>query len=109
MPRALVVLFLLSLAQPARAHDDADWIMRGPFGWCCGPKDCFKVAAEDVVYEPPPKEGNGTYVVRWRGRVFHVPEKGALPSSPDRGHWVCEQKINGELSIRCLFVPPKGA
>ena len=99
MIRALAIA--LALAAPsALAHDDADWIMRGPDRRCCGPQDCFPVEPDTVKWR-----SDGVYVVTWRGNVFEIPESEAKKSERSKP-WVCEMP---DHSIRCLFVPPMGS
>ena len=100
--RVLAVLVLL-FAGGVSAHDDADWIMRGPSGWCCGPEDCFEI--EQVNIKHMVKNGMGIYVVTWRGKDYEVPERDAKRSERPKP-WVCEYP---DGSVRCLFVLPMGS
>lgn len=108
---ALIMLLVLGTATyfglkipSAKAHGDAEWIMRGANASCCGPMDCFAVEHSDVHHET--REGGvGVYIVKWRGRTHEVPEIEAKRSERDQP-WVCEYP---DQSIRCLFILPMGA
>ena len=103
----LAVAFVAALWQPlpqARAHGDASWIMADPqTSWCCGPKDCGPVPAEDVTWTP------AGWVYRPTGETF--PETAArLHRSADEHFWRCRY-MAGPLAgkTRCLFVPGAGS
>jgi hypothetical protein len=87
---------------PARAHGEADWIMRGQHRnaageWCCGEDDCVTVAGVRTVALPEPG-------YRLPGGEF-VPQAEAQPS-PDGRFWRCRRP---DGSRRCFFAPPPGS
>lgn len=95
---------LVALATgPARAHDDAQWIMdqrlRNQVGeWCCGKGDCNAVEASGF------RTTSGGYQLSASGET--IPYSQAMPLSVDGRLWVC-RRPNG--SIRCVFDRPPGS
>lgn len=98
---ASVTLFALAmLTLPAKAHDDATWIMQGPHSYCCGPEDCHPIKVRVVP----------------NGWAFDHPLTGKLmivdfdyPSKPSEDHqfWACFNLIAEDKPLRegCFFLP----
>jgi hypothetical protein len=83
---------------PARAHGEANWIMEHPdYGWCCGPKDCSRIKAEEVRIDDE----------------FYVAERHALRwpvlgtfKSIDHHYWICIFMRGTSMEqIKCFFAP----
>ncbi len=88
LPRAFVLLPLLSAAPPAAAHLDYD---RNPAASaCCGGHDCRPMDPEDVVWD---EEAKG-WRVTWESDAVFVPRESALPS-PDEDFHGCGNRSRG--------------
>jgi hypothetical protein len=103
---ALLCGAALEFSPPARAHDDASWIMLNPKTRdCCGPKDCRRMASDEVI-----EEGRGWTVVATGEHVEGVTTK--LRDSIDGNFWICRHEGPGGPGtgvLRCLLVPRTGA
>lgn len=105
----LAMFAAATLAPPARAHGEAQWIMDNPryldrwAAHCCGPTDCHREKAvnfrEDLY---------GVYFRTGAGVELKMPtaHRGmGLYVSIDQDWWVCIR--DGKL--RCVFRPAKGS
>ena len=98
MPKLALALMLLAF--PALAHGDAAWIMNDKRYvdaeglHCCGPSDCYPVAADAIEVNPRS--------VTFGGQSLSTARAGVYWSIDQRG-WVCVR--GGRL--RCAF-PPRG-
>jgi hypothetical protein len=98
--RVAAPVLALAIAQVARAHGEAAWIMDGKYAWCCGEKDCAIVPATRIRIVP------GGYLLLDTGEIF--PEDVAKPS-PDDDFWRCRTDAADPKSpTRCFFKPLRG-
>jgi hypothetical protein len=100
---ALSALLVALATTPARAHDDAQWIMdqqlRNQVGeWCCGRGDCNAVEKSGFTVT------SGGYQLIVSGET--IPYSQTMPLSIDGRLWVC-RRPNG--TIRCVFDRPPGS
>lgn len=92
-------LLLAATISTARAHGEAEWIMRDPAyvarngAHCCGPTDCGRVPDGEIVETAP-----GEWVVRSTQQIFHQHEKGVYPSKKG-SFWWCRRGAR----VVCLF------
>lgn len=95
---AALACFVLAWVFPARAHDDAAWIMSNPAtSWCCGPHDCEALADDEISITA------GGAHVKTTGETIPFRD---LKQSIDNRWWRC-RKPGGKT--RCLFHPPFGS
>ena len=97
---ALSVLLIAGVTWQAAAHGSASWIMENPdFGWCCGPKDCFWLEAEEVRVD-----GDHYVVDRFAIRWSIL---GTFPSA-DRHFWACYfMRGSSHEQLKCFFAPAR--
>jgi len=100
----IVVFVLLTWAW---GHEGEQWIsdkqLTDPVSrmWCCGPNDCSQLD-EDAVEKVP----GGYRVGNMYGPPEFVPEKRALPYSPDGHYHACFAPDPAKDHVRCFIVPP---
>lgn len=94
----LLALPVLAWAFPARAHEDAAWIMANPeTSWCCGPHDCEAIEDESVAIV-----AEGVLVKATQETILYQD----LKQSIDNRWWRCRHPSG---NTRCLFRPPFGS
>jgi hypothetical protein len=105
---AFAAALVITAVGVVRAHSHDFWINKGKYVGpdnvhCCGPKDCFQIADEDVRTTP-----QGFVLKTYNNEP--VPFHEATPAEPDPDgvtrYWRC-QKPDG--TRRCFFAPYGGS
>lgn len=107
----LLGLIVVFFAVKAHAHGPAEWIQRGDYKnaageLCCGERDCFELADDDVKVTPegyrvtlPIGQRAPGYI---EGVNFEIVPFDQATPSPDGKYWRCQWA--GER--KCFFAPP---